>query len=196
MSARLQNLKFDSKKLSDYEQLKSELKEKEEKVHAVQAEMEKLKIGKRKLKNKERRLKRKEKRVGLQQGNSSTSSKHLDGVSVNESEKNPHASDVGLQLAHLKAEKTKILKQVWYQKCKRRQDYQIEEVEKLKLRIVTLEKEIERLVQINELLERHEVETFRDGMFTNEVREVIMQLLAKQVSMHLVNEVIKMVLEK
>ena len=174
------------------EKLQTELEKNEEQVHALQTELEKLRLEKVRMKNKERRLKRKERSIGLlQQGNATPQL----GKTMKETLKP--------EIIYLQKEKTKMQKQVWYQKTKRRQYqdsvssiFNSEEVEVFKTRIVELEKEITRLQQINSLLEKHEVETFRDGMFTDDVREVIMQLLAKQVSMNSVSEVIKIVLEK
>ena len=53
-----------------------------------------------------------------------------------------------------------------------------------------------QLQQFINLMEDNEIITFKEGKYTNEIQEVIMELLALNVSMNKVNDVIRVVLKK
>ena len=53
-----------------------------------------------------------------------------------------------------------------------------------------------QLQQFINLMEDNEMITFKEGKYTNEIREVIMELFALNVSMNKVNDVIRVVLKK
>jgi len=59
-----------------------------------------------------------------------------------------------------------------------------------------LKEKNKELEQLTCLLEDETINTFEDGKYVDEVREVIMDLLAMNVSMSKVNEVIRTVLKK
>ena len=70
------------------------------------------------------------------------------------------------------------------------------EVEHFKEKALTLEKENGDLQSLVALLEDETIIGFQDGHYSNDVREVIMELLSLNVSMSKVNEVINVVLNK
>ena len=74
----------------------------------------------------------------------------------------------------------------------------IDELEKqcrsLESKVQILNKENDELEKLVEILQDDEVITFADGRFTNEIREVIMELVSLNVSINKVNDVIEVVL--
>ena len=63
-------------------------------------------------------------------------------------------------------------------------------------KVKTLEKENNDLEKLIALLEDREVQTFQNGRYTNELREVIMELVSLNVSMNKMNDVISCVVRK
>ena len=112
-----------------------------------------------------------------------------------------------INLEQIRHEKHKLQKRFSYSK-KRLELYSAgfgdpKEKEILGEAIDNLEKEVKRLtsenkelLQLVSLLEKDEVTTFENGRYTNEVREVIMELLNLNVSLSKINQVITAVLTK
>ena len=71
-----------------------------------------------------------------------------------------------------------------------------EEIDNLEKEVKRLTSENKELLQLVSLLEKDEVTTFENGRYTNEVREVIMELLNLNVSISKINQVITAVLTK
>ena len=112
-----------------------------------------------------------------------------------------------INLEQIRHEKHKLQKKFSYSK-KRLEIYSAgfgdpKEKEILGNEIDNLEKEVKRfssenkeLLQLVSLLEKDEVKTFENGRYTNEVREVIMELLNLNVNISKINKVITSVLTK
>ena len=66
---------------------------------------------------------------------------------------------------------------------------------KLKKEVKELNRENKELSELAELLRKDEIVTFEDGKYTNEIREVVMELMAQNVSIGRVNNVITTVLK-
>ena len=108
------------------------------------------------------------------------------------------------KVAELRKEKTDLSKTISYlkQKCKKRDTYFSEardknakQIELLEAQISQLRKANSELEQLAELIEDPEIKTFADGKFTDEIREVIMQLVSYNVSLKQIDYVIKTVLK-
>ena len=109
----------------------------------------------------------------------------------------------------LKADKTDLQKKAHYLKEKVKHmkhltaENKVMEYEELRAEVEILDKKVSSLEEENrdmealiELLDDDEIVSFKDGRYSNEVREVIMELLSLNVSMAKVNQVIKVVLNK
>ena len=107
--------------------------------------------------------------------------------------------------ADVKQQKTGLQKKVSH--IKKQKSTQANEIDLLKehnaaniLKLESCAKELKEknkeLEQLTCLLEDETISTFEDGKYVDEVREVIMDLLAMNVSMSKVNEVIRTVLKK
>ena len=109
------------------------------------------------------------------------------------------------EVVQLKHQKTGLQKKVWHlQKHKGMQakeinslnDHNAAMILKLESSADELKEKNKELEQLTCLLEDETITTFENGKYVDEVREVIMDLLAMNVSMSNVNEVIRTVLQK
>ena len=109
------------------------------------------------------------------------------------------------EVVQLKHQKTGLQKKVWHlQKHKGMQTKEIDSLKdhnaamilKLESSADELKEKNKELEQLTCLLEDETINTFENGKYVDEVREVIMDLLAMNVSMSKVNEVIRTVLQK
>ena len=109
------------------------------------------------------------------------------------------------EVVQLKHQKTGLQKKVWH--LQKHKGMQAKEIDSLKdhnaAMILKLESSADELKEKNKeleqltcLLEDETINTFENGKYVDEVREVIMDLLAMNVSMSKVNEVIRTVLQK
>ena len=103
----------------------------------------------------------------------------------------------------LTEEKSILSKKLNYLKMKLKKDNNTKnvsdlrkEINELSNKVATLDNENKELNDLISLLEDSEIVTFQDGRFSNDIREVIMELLSLNVSMAKVNEVIKVVITK
>ncbi|CAH3185331.1 unnamed protein product [Porites evermanni] len=126
---------------------------------------------------------------------------------VNERQKRAHSkiNDLKSRISELEVEKCSI--SIELSEVKEKCEQAKSEVEQLKQQKIGLQKKLEscakelkeknkELEQLTCLLEDETISTFEDGKYVDEVREVIMDLLAMNVSMSKVNEVIRTVLKK
>ena len=102
-----------------------------------------------------------------------------------------------VNIEDLKREKRKLQRKL---RSATKKDDVLEEKEeehfmKLQLEVKELNRENRELSELIELLQKDEIVTFENGKYTNEIREVIMELLRHNVSMGRINGVITTVLK-
>ena len=126
-------------------------------------------------------------------------------ISIELSEVKEKCEQAKSEVEQLKQQKIGLLKKVSH--IKKQKSTQANEIDLLKehdaaniLKLESCAKELKEknkeLEQLTCLLEDETISTFEDGKYVDEVREVIMDLLAMNVSMSKVNEVIRTVLKK
>ena len=107
-------------------------------------------------------------------------------------------------LNQVRKDKKRIYKHGWYMDKKEEnrkekqgpRTFNEEYVKDLRIKMNLLDQRNRELEQLFVLLESEEIETFHDGKYDDEVREVVMDLLCMNVGMNKVNKVIRTVLNK
>ncbi|XP_072051465.1 uncharacterized protein [Amphiura filiformis] len=130
--------------------------------------------------------------------------KHQLALSTHDAQQKEVAIDMlQNQLAQNRKEKRTLYKHGWYmdkREEKRRGEtnkiFGEEYIRQLTQKMKVLDERNKELEQLFVLLESEEIETFHDGKYDDEVREVIMDLLCMNVGMNKVNDVIRAVLQK
>ncbi|XP_077869048.1 uncharacterized protein LOC144360010 [Saccoglossus kowalevskii] len=111
--------------------------------------------------------------------------------------KNDELHNAKLVIEKLKADKTKLRKKLNYYMNKTKNSSDDSSLtNNLHQRISELEKDNAEMQKLAEILESEEIETFCEGKYRDEVREVVMDMLSMNVSMNAVNNVISTVLQK
>ena len=121
-------------------------------------------------------------------------------IAVNESLKNNMKqleTSKNINISKMRVEKKKLQRQLKTLQNLPGKDRKadIEKLEKLDKEVKELNRENRELEQLVEILKKDEIITFEDGKYTNEIREVVMELIADNVSIGRINNVITTVLK-
>ena len=109
------------------------------------------------------------------------------------SKQKEHLKEKDNVITGLESEREAQLREI--EKSKQQLKKNAKQIELLEAQISQLRKANSELEQLAELIEDPEIKTFADGKFTDEIREVIMQLVSYNVSLKQIDYVIKTVLK-
>ena len=209
MAKIIQNMKktFESKTqaIENMEKVIADLKKKIS-HQKTKNENRRMKRAKMTAKNAKEKVKEKEQELQTVQEELNQSLGELEICKETLEDKEKEKQELNNQIESLRAEKNRLSRKVWYYKNRHSSssvDGFKSKLEESERELATMVEEVKKinaenlqLQQFINLMEDNEIITFKEGKYTNEIREVIMELFALNVFMNKVNDVIRVVFKK